>query len=150
NSIKIVISNNKEITITKIDIKFEVFYKMVIHRKQFPLFLSYGITIHKNQGIICKNAMINLETSVFSDDQAYIDLSRMSILEGLHLINFNLVSVKANLVAIIEYNRLRFMFNVQLSQIHSSEKKAVKIHDCGLYLMSLMMYRIMVARNQKV
>jgi len=33
DSIKIVISDNKEITITKVDIKFEVFYKMVIYRK---------------------------------------------------------------------------------------------------------------------
>ncbi|KAG5331671.1 ATP6 synthase, partial [Acromyrmex heyeri] len=42
NSIKIVISDNKEIT----------------------LFLSYRITIHKSQGITCKNAIMDLGTSV--------------------------------------------------------------------------------------
>jgi len=49
DSIKIVISDNKEITITKVDIKFKVFHTMVVHRKQskFPLSLSYEIIIHK-------------------------------------------------------------------------------------------------------
>ncbi|KAG5318516.1 PIF1 helicase, partial [Pseudoatta argentina] len=55
DSIKIVISDNKEIIITKVDIKFKVFHKMVVHRKQFLLSLSYGITIRKSQGITCKN-----------------------------------------------------------------------------------------------
>ncbi|KAG5336927.1 PIF1 helicase, partial [Acromyrmex heyeri] len=71
------------------------FHKMVVHRKQFPLPLSYGITIHKNQGITCKNAMMDLGTSVFSDGQAYVGLSRVSTLEGLHLINFP-ASIKAD------------------------------------------------------
>jgi len=31
--IKTIISDNKEITITKVNIKFEVFHKMMIHRK---------------------------------------------------------------------------------------------------------------------
>ncbi|KAG5339159.1 PIF1 helicase, partial [Acromyrmex charruanus] len=109
DSIKIVISDNKETTITKVDIKFEVFHKMVVLRKQFPLSLNYGITIHKSQGIMCKNAMMDLGTSVFSDDQAYVGLS-----------------VKTNSGAIVEYN-LRSVFKAQLPQIHS-EKKAVKIH----------------------
>ncbi|KYN29042.1 hypothetical protein ALC57_01533 [Trachymyrmex cornetzi] len=51
DSIKIVISDNKEITITKVDIKFEVFHKMVVHRKQFPLSLIYGIIIPSRQTI---------------------------------------------------------------------------------------------------
>ncbi|KAG5347241.1 PIF1 helicase, partial [Acromyrmex charruanus] len=104
DTIKIVISDNKEITITKVDIKFEVFHKIVVvsHQKQFPLSLSYGITIHKSQGITCKNAMMDLETNVFSDGQIYVGLSRVSTLEGLHLINFNPVSVKANSGAIVE------------------------------------------------
>jgi len=106
----IVISDNKEIAITKVDIKFEVFHKLVVHRKQFPSSLSYGITIDKSQGITCNNAIMDLGTTVFSDGQAYVGLSRVSKLEGLHLINFNPASVKANSRAIVEYNRLRSMY----------------------------------------
>ena len=129
DSIKLATSDNKEFTITKVDIKFEVFHKIVVHRKQFPLSLSYGITIHKSQGITCKNAMMDLGTTVFSDGQAYVGLSRVSTLEGLHLINFNPASVKAHSGAIAEYNQLRSLFKSQLPQIDSSEKMAVKIHD---------------------
>ncbi|KYM76815.1 hypothetical protein ALC53_00032 [Atta colombica] len=50
---------------------------------------------------------------VFSG-QVYVDLSRVSTLEGLHLLNFNPVSIKVNSGAIVEYNRLRFVFKVQL------------------------------------
>ena len=73
------------------------------HQKQLPLSLRYEITIYKGQGITCKNTMMDLGTS---DGQVYVDLLRGSILEGLHLINFNPASVKANSEAIVEYNRL--------------------------------------------
>ena len=74
---------------------------MVIHRKQFPLPQLWN-NYNKNQGITCKNAMMDLGTSVFSDGQAYVGLSRVSILEGLHLINFPLKQIWN----IVEYNRL--------------------------------------------
>ncbi|KYN13286.1 hypothetical protein ALC57_14527 [Trachymyrmex cornetzi] len=72
----------------KVMIRRNIDVTLVVHRKQFPLSLSYGITVHKSQGITCKNA------------------------------------------AIVEYNRLRSVFKSPLPQINSSEKKAVKIHDC--------------------
>lgn len=129
DSIKLVTSDNKEFTITRVDIKFEVFHKIVVHRRQFPLSLSYGITIHKSQGVTCKTAMMDLGTTIFSDGQAYVGLSRVSTLEGLHLINFNPASVKAHSGAISEYNRLRSLFKSQLPQIDSSKKEAVKVYD---------------------
>ncbi|KYN11189.1 ATP-dependent DNA helicase PIF1, partial [Trachymyrmex cornetzi] len=142
DSVTIVTSDNKQVTITRVDVKFEVFHKIVVHRKQFSLSFSYGITVHK-RGITCKNAMMDLGTSVFSIGQAYVGLSRDAhnyplrtirplspTLEGLHLINFNPASIKAKSGTIVEYNRLRSMFKSHLPQINSSEKKAVKIHDC--------------------
>ncbi|KAG5346594.1 PIF1 helicase, partial [Acromyrmex charruanus] len=113
----IAIKIGAKVMITKVDIKFEVFHKMVVHRKQFPLSLSYGITIHKSQGITCKNTTMDLEISVFSD-QAHVGLSRV-----------NPAYIKANSEAIVEYNRLRSVFKAQ-PQIHSSEKKGCEIHDC--------------------
>ncbi|XP_067205359.1 uncharacterized protein [Linepithema humile] len=128
-SVTLVTSDNKEFAITRVDIKFEIFHKIVVHRKQFPLSLSYGITIHKSQGVTCKNAMMDLGTTVFSDGQAYVGLSRVSTLEGLHLINFNPASVQAHSGAISEYNRLRSLFKSQLPQIDLSKKKAIKVYD---------------------
>jgi len=69
DSIKIVISDDKEIIIIKVDIKFEIFHKMV-QWKQFPfswIYLSYGITIQKVNELRVK--MMDVGTSVFSDSQ---------------------------------------------------------------------------------
>ena len=92
---------------------------------------------------------MNLGTSVFSDGQAYVGLSRGSTLESLHLINFNPASVKANLGAILECNRLRSVFKAQLQpQINLSEKKTVKIHNCRRAIPNIIDDdRIMVAKN---
>ena len=54
DSIKIIISDNKEITISRYNIKFEIFHKMMVYRKKFLSSLSYGITIYKSQRITCK------------------------------------------------------------------------------------------------
>ena len=99
--LEMVISDNKEITITKIDIKFEDFTKsLVVHWKQFLLSLSYGITIHKGQGIMCKNAMMNSKSIIRNECvqwwSSLRSLSRVNTLEDLQLINFNPASVKAN------------------------------------------------------
>lgn len=52
-------------------------------------------------------------------------MSRLTSIEGLHLINYDPASVKANELAIIEYNRLRTLYcqnaeniNVQMNQYH--------------------------------
>jgi len=55
-----------------------------IIRKQFPLSLSYGITIYKNQGLSLQNAIIDIDISVFSCGHVYIAL--FESLDGLHLI----------------------------------------------------------------
>jgi len=47
-------------------------------RKQFPLSLSYGITIHKSQGLSLQNAIMDIGNSVFSCSQIYVALSRVS------------------------------------------------------------------------
>jgi len=59
-------------------------------RKQFPLSLSYGITVHKNQGLNLQNAIMDIGNSIFSCDEVYVALSRVTSLDGLYLINFDL------------------------------------------------------------
>ena len=51
---------------------------------QFPLILSYAITIHKCQGLSLDTAIIDLSTDVFGDGMAYVALSRVCTLNGLH------------------------------------------------------------------
>ncbi|KYN13600.1 DNA repair and recombination protein pif1, mitochondrial, partial [Trachymyrmex cornetzi] len=81
--------------------------RIYVIRKQFSLCLSYDITIHKSQGLSLQNAVMDLGNNVFSYGQAYVALSRVTSLDGLHLINFDPSSVFASEKAIIEYNRLK-------------------------------------------
>ena len=87
-------------------------------RKQFPICLSYGITIHKSQGLSLKHAVVKAGNSIFSCGQIYVALSRVTTLNGLHLINYDPSSVKANELAIIEYNRLRTQYRPDLININ--------------------------------
>ncbi|XP_058804672.1 ATP-dependent DNA helicase PIF1-like [Phymastichus coffea] len=63
---------------------------------------DYAITIHKSQGLNLENAVVEAGNSIFSCGQTYVALSRITKLEGLHLINFDPSSVKADESAIRE------------------------------------------------
>ena len=91
----------------RVSVKFEVVDRAFVIRKQFPLCLSYRITIHKSQGLSLQRAIMDIGNSIFNCGQAYVALSRVTSSEGLHLINFDPSSVTADEKAIREYNRLR-------------------------------------------
>uniref|UniRef100_A0A1X7V543 ATP-dependent DNA helicase n=1 Tax=Amphimedon queenslandica TaxID=400682 RepID=A0A1X7V543_AMPQE len=67
---------------------------LYIHKKQFPLILSYVVTIHKNQGLSLDTAIIDLSTDIFGDGMAYVALSCVGTLNKLHLLSFDPLSVK--------------------------------------------------------
>ena len=56
-------------------------------------------------------------------------MSRLTSLEGLHLINFDPSSVKANKEAIIEYNRLKQMYKPDTEIIPVLKERYCKIED---------------------
>jgi len=47
--IKLILSSGLEYFIERVSVKFQVMDRAYVIRKQFPLSLSYAITIHKNQ-----------------------------------------------------------------------------------------------------
>lgn len=60
-----------------------------IGMEQYPLLLSYAITIHRSQGQSLSQASIILDSSVWEKGQGYVALSRLKNLNGLNIIKFN-------------------------------------------------------------
>ena len=87
--------------------KFMVMKNYYVYRKQFPLILAYAITIHKCQGLSLDCAIIDLSENVFSDGMAYVALSRVRSLSGLHLVAFHPKSIMVSINSLQETNRLR-------------------------------------------
>uniref|UniRef100_A0A1X7SQC8 OTU domain-containing protein n=1 Tax=Amphimedon queenslandica TaxID=400682 RepID=A0A1X7SQC8_AMPQE len=118
--------------IERVTSRFMLSKNLYIHRKQFPLILSYAITIHKCQGLSLDTAIIDLSTDVFGDGMAYVALSRVRTLNGLHLLSFDPLSVKVSNLCINEINRLRSKFRKDLPQIKKSKGKKRKIQVTGI------------------
>ena len=76
-----------------------------------------------------QNAVIEAGNSIFTCGQSYVALSRVTTLQGLHLINYDLSSVKAQESAIIEYNRLRTKYRPDLMTVSISKKRIFKVCD---------------------
>lgn len=70
--------------------KFEYYYhdKVAAERKQFPLKLAYGITIHKSQGMTLEKLVVDC-SRIFERGQAYVAMSRVKTLDGLYLKSFS-------------------------------------------------------------
>ena len=75
--------------VNRIDKMFMPLNRCYVHRKQFPLVLAYGVTIHKSQSLSLPCVFADLGDSIFCAGQSNVALSRCMTLEGLHLLNFN-------------------------------------------------------------
>ena len=95
------------ISVTKVKSRFLVMKRHYVYREQFPLILAYAITVHKCQGTSLNCAMIDLSDEIFSPGMAYVALSRVRTLEGLHLTAFNPQSIMVSTRSLQEVNRLR-------------------------------------------
>ena len=92
-----------------------------IQHKQFPVTLSYSLTVHKSQGITLQHAIIDCGDDIFSTAQCYVGLSRVVSSDSLILVNFNANKIDAFLPAIDEYNRLRS--KIGLLPLASTQKR---------------------------
>ena len=94
--------------------RFMLMKNYYVYRKQFPLILAYAVTIHKCQGLSLDCAIVDLSEQVFSVGMAYVALSRVKTLSGLHLVAFDPKSIMVSESGLIEVNRLRHTYRSDL------------------------------------
>ena len=95
------------VNIDRVQRKIQLFAGAFLHREQFPVCLSYAMTIHKSQCLTLDNVMVDLGKTVFAESQAFVVLSKVTSLEGLHLINFDPKKTIVYKATLIEYACLR-------------------------------------------
>jgi hypothetical protein len=60
-----------------------VFKGNTCYREQFPLIISYAITVHKSQGVTLDKVVCDISMPEFASGLSYVAVSRVSKLEGL-------------------------------------------------------------------
>ena len=76
--------------------KFLLMKSFFVYRKQFPLTMANAVTIHKCQGLSLDCAIIDLSSNVFCAGMAYVAISRVRTLKGLHLTAFDPASISVS------------------------------------------------------
>ena len=86
------------------------------------------MTIHKCQGLSLDCAIVDLSDKVFSTGMAYVALSRVRSLSGLHLIEFHSKSLMVSSSCLKEVNRLRekYIPDLSLYAVPAPSKVATK------------------------
>ena len=94
--------------------KFILMKSFFVYHKQFPVTVAYAVTIHKCQGLSLDCAIVDLSSNVFCAGMAYVAISRVRTLEGLHLSAFDPKSISVGNCCLEEVNRLRSCFRKDL------------------------------------
>jgi len=81
----------KKHTWVKTDLKGKVTAKLT----QYPIILSYALTIHKSQGMTLNQAIVDC-SNIFVSGQLYVALSRVKTIQGLKIVNFNKNCIMVN------------------------------------------------------
>ena len=109
--------------ITRHDFEFYNNEKLIALRRQFPLRLAYGITIHKSQGMSLDKLVVDC-SRIFEKGQAYVALSRIKTLNGLYLQNFNPAKVMTD-EKVVEFYRTLNIFDKDVKNIESDKNLSI-------------------------
>lgn len=82
-----------------------------IGQQQIPLRVAYAITIHKSQGASIDSAIVDIGKNTFEYGQAYVALSRVRSLEGLHLFSFDVNRIRTHPRVLEYYSNLTSRVN---------------------------------------
>jgi len=85
--------------------------------------LAFAITIHTAQGPSLQSAIVDIGTATFGYGMAYVALSRVTSLSGLHLIDFDRSKITCDPKDVSEYNRLRALYTPNLGQIAVQQQR---------------------------
>ena len=115
-------------------------------RRQFPLRLSWASTIHKVQGLTTNSIVVSFGGRFFPG-QAYVALSRVRHLDGLHILKFDPAQIHVDCAVVREMERLHEntivdnteavnpeLFNLQVSHLNI---RGIKSHKDDLKLEQL-------------
>lgn len=102
--------------IKRIQAEFDGKCTSKIQRSQFPLKLSYALTIHKVQGLTLDAAVLDLGDSVFSEGMTYTALSRVKTLKSLAVIAFSRKKIMTSDEVKAEMRRLRGLNGVSIDE----------------------------------
>ena len=106
NTVDVKILSGNTVTISKYNYELKKRKRVLKTRMQFPLKLAWAMSIHKSQGSTLDLASIDLG-SVFCASQAYVALSRIRSLNGLHILKrFNPKRIFVNDEVTTFYNNL--------------------------------------------
>ena len=112
---------DRTIPVCKESCTFEVLKGVFYTRKQFPLMLAFAVTIHKSQGLSMQSVIIDAGSSCFGTGMVYVALSRVTALNGLHLLSLDTNKIVCDRKALHEYNSLREKFMPHLGKLLNTD-----------------------------
>jgi len=80
-------ANNEDLKIRKY---------IIYERIQYPIMVSFAISIHKSQSVTLSSVIIDAGTSIFTPGQSYVALSRCKSLDGIYLLNIDIKKINAD------------------------------------------------------